>query len=174
MQGADLECRVADLDDTESRASDLLAALGREGASLASIESLTGGMFASVITAVPGASASYLGGFITYASRLKHELVGVDAAHIATFGVINAATAEAMAEGGRQRTGADLAVACTGVAGPDSQDGVQAGTVFIAVASATRTTVQHLVFEGDRATIRRATVAAMVELLCSVVDPIVG
>lgn len=158
-----------DLVALESDAADVLAALGRQGLTLASVESLTGGMFASVVTAVPGASTSYVGGFVTYASRLKHELVGVDADLIATQGVINAATAEAMAQGGRERTGADLAVSCTGVAGPGPQDGIGAGTVFIAVASASQVTVEHLVIEGDRQDIRRASVAAMLELLDSTI-----
>ena len=157
-------------DEVEARAAALLAALARHRVTLASVESLTGGMFASAVTAVPGASVSYLGGFVTYATRLKHELVGVDADQIAEIGVINAATAEAMAEGGRERTGADLVVACTGVAGPDPQDGVQPGTVFIAVASASQVTVAHLFLPGDRRAIRQGTVAAMIDLVASGLD----
>ena len=105
-------------DEVEARAAALLAALARHRVTLASVESLTGGMFASAVTAVPGASVSYLGGFVTYATRLKHELVGVDADQIAEIGVINAATAEAMAEGGRERTGADLSSRAQGLPAP--------------------------------------------------------
>lgn len=157
-------------DEVESRAADLLAALARRRLTLASVESLTGGLFGAVLTTVPGASVSYLGGLVTYASRLKHDLVGVDADQIAAMGVVNAATAEAMAEGGRDRTGADLVVACTGVAGPDPQDGVQPGTVFVAVASRDQVTVEHLVLDGDRSAIRQATVAAMIDLVVSALE----
>ena len=148
--------------------AELLALLQRHGLTLASVESLTGGMFAAAITSVPGASGNYLGGFVTYASRLKHELVGVDAASIRTHGVVNAATAEAMARGGRQRTGADVAVACTGVAGPDPQDGALPGTVFIAVSTPERVLGEHLALDGDRQVIREATVDAMMGLVRSI------
>lgn len=149
----------------EGAAALLLDRLAERGLSLASAESLTGGMFAAAVTAVPGASAVYRGGVIAYASRLKHDLLGVDADLIASHGVINPEVARAMAQGVRERTGADLAVSCTGVAGPDRQDDAEVGTVFIAVAAVGDTTVAQLALAGDRASIRRHSVAAMLSLV---------
>lgn len=156
---------MADLPGVAADAGEVLATLRRRGLWLGSVESLTGGMFAEEVTAVPGASKAFVGGFVTYASRLKHDLVGVDRGLIERLGVVNADTAEAMARGGRERLGADLVVACTGAAGPEPQDGQQPGTVFIAVAHDRGVDVRRLSLSGDRQAVRRQTVAAMLGLV---------
>ncbi|MGA4668251.1 CinA family protein [Propionibacteriaceae bacterium Y1923] len=148
-------------------ASRLLEALAARGLSLASAESVTGGRFAGLVTSVPGASRSYVGGVVAYTSRLKHELLGVDADLLARHGAVNEAVARAMAEGARRRLGASVAVACTGVAGPDPSDGAPVGTVFLALALAGSTRAVELSLDGDRRAIREATVAAMVDLVAN-------
>lgn len=146
-------------------AARLLGHLASRGQTLATCESLTGGGCGALLTEVPGASRAYLGGLITYASRLKHELAGVDAGLIEREGVVNRASAEAMAIGARAATGADWALACTGVAGPDPQDGHPVGTVWVAVASADGVRARELRLGGDRERIRQQTVTAMLGLL---------
>jgi nicotinamide-nucleotide amidase len=151
-------------------AAALLAALRGRGATLATAESLTGGLLAATLVDVPGASAVYRGGLIPYATELKALLVGVDQALLDRLGPVAADVAVALAEGARARCGADWGVGTTGVAGPDPQDGHPPGTVFIGVAGAAGTRVRRLALAGDRATIRSATVAAAIELLFEQLD----
>ncbi len=92
--------------------------LTRRGKTLATAESCTGGTIASRFTAMPGASAYFLGGVVSYSNASKTELLGVDAADIARYGAVSEQVARQMAEGVRRRTGADYAVATTGIAGP--------------------------------------------------------
>lgn len=113
---------------------DFLDVLAARGQSLATCESLTAGLLASKIAETPGASAAFVGGFVTYSSELKKKLAGVDTALIDAHGVVSPECAAAMAEGTRDRLGADYAIALTGVAGPTLQDGLPVGTVFVAVA----------------------------------------
>lgn len=153
-------------------ASGLVARLAERGLTVATCESLTGGAVAAAITDIPGASAIFRGGLVTYASDLKSSLAGVDATWIAEHGVINERTAIEMAVGTRALLGTDIAVSCTGVAGPDPQDGVAPGRVWIAVATARpggpdAVATQRLDVDGDRAEVRSATVAAMLELILS-------
>ena len=115
-------------------AARVLAELDRRGETLATAESLTGGMVGQLLTDVPGASASYLGGVISYATRLKATLAGVDAATLAELGPVAERTAAEMARGVARRCDADWGVATTGVAGPEAQDGHPVGQVFVAVS----------------------------------------
>ena len=103
-------------------------ALGR---SIATVESCTGGLIGHLITEVPGSSAYFVGGFITYSDELKRETVGVPEDVLAAHGAVSAQVAMAMATGGRARTGADLAVSVTGIAGPDGGNGGQAGRAHL-------------------------------------------
>ncbi|GAA1396439.1 CinA family protein [Luteococcus peritonei] len=145
-------------EELRSAAADLLAALAREGLTLGCCESLTGGLLAATITDVPGASRSFRGGLVTYASDLKCSLVGLEPEHVAEHGVITAHTARTMAQGARRVLGCDLAIACTGVAGPDPQDGAQVGTVWLSVAGPWGASDHLLQLDGDRQCIRRITV----------------
>src|SRR4051794_19035412 len=97
-------------------AAEALVLLGAAGATLATAESLTGGRLAGAVTGVPGASAHYLGGFVTYATELKESLLGVPSALVDTYGVVSAECASAMAVGCREATGATYSLATTGVA----------------------------------------------------------
>lgn len=152
-----------------SGASRLVAEFGRRGWTLATCESLTAGAVAGEIATVPGASTVLRGGLITYATDLKTALAGVEAAIIERDSVISQAVVEQMARGARDRCAATVGVACTGVAGPDPQDGHQPGEVWIAVAGPGGVLSRHLQMSGDRASIRRATVAEVIGLALKLV-----
>ncbi|MFD9904940.1 CinA family protein [Streptomyces sp. NPDC059063] len=104
------------------------------GETLAVAESLTGGLVAAEVTAVPGASRAFRGAVTAYATELKRDVLGVDGALLAARGAVDAEVALQMAAGARRLLGADWGVATTGVAGPEPQDGQPVGTVFVAVA----------------------------------------
>ena len=144
----------------------LIKLLEEKSLTLATCESLTGGGIGATLTAIPGASKVYRGGFITYASDLKVLLAGVDAAHVATHGVINAFTAKQMAIGAAKNCRADIGLAVTGVAGPDSQDGAPVGEVWIGLArrnDPTSARAKKVNLEGDRNSIRRQTIQIALE-----------
>lgn len=145
-------------------AADVVEAFAARGVTIAVAESLTGGLVVADLVSVPGASAVVRGGVVAYATELKHDLLGVDAALLAAGGPIQAAVAEQMARGVRERLGADVGLATTGVAGPDPQGGHPPGEVWIAVASSTGSRSLRLELGGDRAAIRRETVDAVLGL----------
>lgn len=135
-------------------------ALGR---TLATTESLTGGLLGASITTVPGASVVYRGGLITYATDLKHTLGGVDADTLRSEGAVSAATAEALAIGATRTCGADLGLALTGVAGPTEQEGHPAGTVWLGWYAGSPGH-RLLRLAGDRAAIRAGAVRGALEV----------
>jgi len=144
----------------------VIAALVARGEFLATAESLTGGLLGAAITAVPGASAAYLGGVVAYATAMKHSLAGVDTTLLAEVGPVSERTATALADGVRATTGADWAVTTTGVAGPDPQDGHLPGEVWVGLAGPSLASrAVRYDFTGDRRAVREATVTAALELL---------
>jgi nicotinamide-nucleotide amidase len=149
-------------------AEPLVRALEARGLALAVAESLTGGALSSAVVDVPGASAVHRGGVVSYATDLKHRLLGVDAALLEAEGPVHPEVALQMARGVAERLGAPgartVGVATTGVAGPDPQGGREVGTVFIAVVLDDARTVREFHFAGDRAGIRTATVEAALTL----------
>lgn len=130
---------------------------------VATAESLTGGLLGAVITSVAGSSEVYRGGLITYATDLKTALAGVDPATLARDGAIAATTAEAMARGAADRCGADIGLALTGVAGPSEQEGHPAGTVWLGWCARGYAGSARLELAGDRAAIREGAVRAALE-----------
>jgi nicotinamide-nucleotide amidase len=133
-------------------------------ATLATAESLTGGMVGATLTDVPGISAIYRGGVIVYATDLKVSLAGVSADLLADVGPVHPDTAVALAAGVRERLGATYGLATTGVAGPDPQAGIEAGTVYVAVAGPAVVRVRKLALSGDREAVRQGSVQAVLEL----------
>ena len=111
----------------------LAAARGR---TLATAESCTGGLVAAALTDLPGSSATYLWGVVTYSNAAKTDLLGVSEATIQAEGAVSEAVARAMAEGARARSGADLAVAVTGIAGPGGSEFKPEGRVCFGLADA--------------------------------------
>ena len=135
------------------------------GATVAVAESLTGGLLGATLTAMPGASRTFRGGVLAYATDLKETLLGVPGPLLAAEGAVSAEVAAAMAGGVRDRLGATYGVALTGVAGPDPQDGEPPGTVFVAVAGPGDGHVRGLQLAGGREEIRAAAVRTALELL---------
>ena len=117
-------------------AAAVIATATKLGLTVGCAESLTGGLVAADIVSIPGASAVFRGSIVAYDSMLKNDLLGVDASTLASTGAVSAEVASAMAEGALARLGVDVAVATTGVAGPDPDpvSGEAPGVVFIAVA----------------------------------------
>jgi nicotinamide-nucleotide amidase len=146
-------------------AAELIALLATRQQSIAVAESLTGGLLAGALTDVPGASAVFLGGVVAYATELKAVLLGVDRAVLAAQGAVSAEVAEAMATGVRDRLGASVGAATTGVAGPDPAEGKPAGTVYIAASAGDKTRVRQLALSGSRAAIRAETVREALRLV---------
>ena len=145
-------------------AADAIAAL--RGRTLATAESLTGGGIGAALTAVPGSSAVYRGGIISYTNEAKHHLLGVDRAALEQVGAVSAPVAEAMAQGARAALGADVAVSVTGLAGPGGDAfGNPVGTVFIGYADAHRVLSRQYRFSGDREAVRSQTIAAALGIL---------
>ncbi len=171
--GAAAEARTAALgypgaSENPQGAARALEALARRGQTLAVAESLTGGLVAGALTAVPGASRCFRGSVTAYATELKSLVLGVDGALLATRGAVDADVARQMAQGVRRVLGADWGIATTGVAGPDPQDGQPVGTVYVAVEGpGGEGNVRRLALHGDRDRIRRDSVTAAVDLLLS-------
>lgn len=146
--------------------------LAERGATVATAESLTGGLLGGELTGMPGSSATFAGGVVVYATRLKHSLLGVPTALLAAHGAVHPDVAKAMATGVRERLSATYGLAVTGVAGPDPQDGHPVGTVHAAVAGpggrvVVRSPVLPVPGDGERARgpIRRMTVVHALDLL---------
>ncbi|MDL5204159.1 CinA family protein [Streptomyces sp. ALI-76-A] len=156
-----------------SPATEVVRLLTVRGETLAVAESLTGGLVAAEITAVPGASRAFRGSVTAYATELKHRLLGVDATLLAANGAVDPQVAAQMAAGVRKALGADWGIATTGVAGPEPQDGRPVGTVFVAVDGPTAPDsgvsggekVTALRLNGDRAEIRMESVRSVLALL---------
>lgn len=136
------------------------------GRTLAVAESCTGGLLSARITSVPGASDYFEGGCIVYSNMLKQNLLGVPEPILRDHGAVSEPAAAAMAEGMLGRAGVDLALAVTGIAGPDGgTPGKPVGTVFIACASPGGTNVRKHLFRGDRERIRASATHAALVLL---------
>ncbi|MBG0559923.1 CinA family protein [Actinoplanes aureus] len=132
---------------------------------LATAESLTGGLVAATIVEIPGVSAVFRGGLVVYATELKGTLAGVPEKLLDERGPVDADVAAALAAGVRERCGADWGVATTGVAGPEPQDGKPVGLVYVAVAGPSGTEVRELRLTGNREAIRTESVTAVLQLL---------
>ncbi|MGN0555871.1 MAG: CinA family protein [Candidatus Fimenecus sp.] len=122
---------------------EVISLLSEKGLTLTAAESCTGGLIAKRLTDVSGASAVFHGSLVTYSNRLKEKWLGVQADTLQTYGAVSAQTAREMALGARKAADADLAVAVTGIAGPNSDDtNKPVGLVFIALADKDSVTVE--------------------------------
>ena len=153
-----------------AEAKKAVQALVADKLSVAMAESCTGGLIGGALTSVPGSSEAVYGGFITYANVAKTAMIGVPARLIRDYGAVSAQVARAMADGARNKARVDLAVAVTGIAGPDGGSATKpVGLVYLACASHEGTKVIEKRF-GDlgRDGIREATVLEALRLLCEV------
>jgi len=152
--------------DGRSLAEVVLDAAKSTGVTIATAESCTGGLVSGALTAIPGSSAVFLGGAVTYADEVKTELLGVDPALFSTFGAVSEPVAQAMAAGARDATGSDYAISITGIAGPDGGTADKpVGTVWFGVATPDAVTAQMRRFVGDRSGIRERSVVTALDLL---------
>lgn len=141
-------------------AEEFVATLTAAGQTVATAESLTAGLVSATIAGVPGASKVLVGGIVVYATELKASLGGVPMDVLETDGAVSERSASHLATHIRSLTGADWGISLTGVAGPDSQEGHPAGTVFVGIASVSGVAVKRLSLMGSRWEIRSAAVAA--------------
>ncbi|MGP1271868.1 MAG: competence/damage-inducible protein A [Phycisphaerales bacterium] len=144
----------------------VVGALSGRGERVTTVESCTGGMIAAAITSVPGSSAVLDRAVVTYANSVKVGLAGVDPAVLDTDGAVSRRCVEQMAAGGLVRSGADYAIAVSGIAGPDGGSSDKpVGTVWIALASRTGVDARRFLLKGDRANIRGRSVTAALGML---------
>jgi nicotinamide-nucleotide amidase len=151
---------------TLDQARAVLGALEARGLTLATAESCTGGLIAAALTAIAGSSSVVMAGFVTYSNAAKIRMVGVGEATLAAHGAVSEAVAREMAEGALRAAGVDVALSCTGIAGPGgATPGKPVGLVFIGCARrGAPTAVERHVFPGDRGAVRAATVAAALRM----------
>jgi nicotinamide-nucleotide amidase len=150
--------------------ADLIGTLKKKGETVATAESLTGGLVAAVLTSVPGSSAVVRGGLVVYATPLKHELAGVDDDLLAEHGAVHPDVAAQLADGARITCGATWGVGLTGVAGPDPQDGIEPGVVHIGVSGPDVAEVRTIGIDGNRHQVRAGAVTAALGLLSKLAD----
>lgn len=137
-----------------------------QGMTCATAESCTGGGIGSAITAVAGSSEVFLGGIIAYANQVKREVLGVRAETLERCGAVSSETAAEMAEGARRLTKCDAAVAVTGIAGPGGgSEEKPVGLVWFGLATAGGVRTERVIFPGDRAAVRAATVVHALGIL---------
>ncbi len=155
----------------ETLEQQVIAALKARSLTLATAESCTGGLAAKRLTDVPGASAVFLGGVVSYTNGVKERALGVPHDTLEEYSAVSEPVARAMAEGVRRLTGADFGLSVTGVAGPDKDDrGHDVGTVYIALSAENETTVQLLRLSGDRSAIRAAAADGMFRMLLAYIQ----
>ena len=140
---------------------------GREQ-TVAVAESLTGGRLAVMLTALPGSSATFLGGVVSYATSVKVEVLGVPDEIVSRHGVVSSECAVAMARGVRSLLGSTYGISTTGVAGPTDQEGQPPGTVFVGLAGPDGVSAVSLELVGDRAKIQDRTCVEAVSALVGI------
>ncbi len=147
-------------------AEEVVSAATKSGTLIGCAESLTGGMIAAAITAVPGSSAVFRGAVVSYTNEVKSELLGVDEHTLAANGAVSEATAREMACGAKDELGVDITVSVTGIAGPSGgEPGKPVGTVCMASSSGESVVSKTEHFDGDRCMVRLATVRAALAMM---------
>ncbi|HIR02434.1 MAG TPA: CDP-diacylglycerol--glycerol-3-phosphate 3-phosphatidyltransferase, partial [Candidatus Aveggerthella stercoripullorum] len=153
-------------DELRLLAERVLSAARRSGVSLATAESLTGGLISATLTAVPGSSDVVAGGVVGYSFEAKERALGVDAARLTAVGAVDEEVAREMARGARSQTGADMAVSVTGIAGPGgAEPGKPVGTVCFGLSAPDEDHAESVLFPGDRDEVRARTVRYALRML---------
>lgn len=157
---------IYSMDERESLEEAIVRLLAQEQLTLSTTESCTGGMLSSRLINVAGISSIYKEGFITYSNEAKHKYLGVSEKTLDTYGAVSAETAREMAEGCAKATGSDVALATTGIAGPDGGTTEKpVGLVYISCYFKGKTYVQELHLNGNRAKVREQATARALILL---------
>lgn len=164
------------MNESNTLAAGLVERLAHAGRTLSVAESLTGGLLADTIVSIPGASAVFRGGVVAYATDVKHRVLGVPAALLEAKTAVDPEVANAMAAGVMRLVGSDVAIATTGVAGPDPVGDQPVGMVFIAVVEQGTGVeiVRGMRFDGDRQSIREQSVSAALSILAEVMSTDAG
>ena len=158
--------------DISRVAYNLVKLLAARGLKCATAESCTGGGIGAAITAIPGSSAVFEGGVISYSNAVKNNVLGVLASTLEEFGAVSSETAAQMASGVLKLTKADLAVAVTGIAGPDGgSEEKPVGTVWFGLATKAGVRTEKALFTGDREEVRKKTVLHALGMLTVAVTP---
>ena len=143
---------------------DVIQAL--KGKTLVTAESCTGGGIGAALTAIPGSSAVYKGGIISYTNWVKVNILNVDGELLETYGAVSAQVAEAMAEGARKALQADVAISVTGLAGPGGDEfDNPVGTVFIGYSDSRVINSTACYFTGDREEIRKQAIEMALKII---------
>ena len=147
-------------------ADHLVELLKAQGLTCATAESCTGGGVGSAITAVPGSSAVFAGGVISYANEVKRDVLGVSDHNLQTVGAVSPEVAAQMADGVRKLLKTDLAVSLTGIAGPDGGSAEKpVGLVWFGLSTKDGTRTEKVIFSGDRAQVRAQAVTHALGML---------
>ncbi|MDO5701199.1 MAG: nicotinamide-nucleotide amidohydrolase family protein [Bowdeniella nasicola] len=153
------------MSDLTAKAHHVATAL--KGTTLGCAESLTAGLVTSSLASVPGISEILRGGVVCYATDIKWQVLGVDKSLLARHGPVHPQVAAQLARGAARVLGAEFGLATTGVAGPGSAWGKEAGTVFVAAARGHHLLVRELTIEGDRERVRTISAGAALDLVAS-------
>jgi len=150
----------------KKQAAGIINECRKRGLMIATAESCTGGLIAALLTEIPGSSTVFERGFVTYSNHAKTQMLAVDSDIIAENGAVSEAVACAMSIGARKHAKVDIAVAVTGIAGPDGGSAEKpVGTVCIAIASEADNAVQTFHFKGDRGEVRLQSVEAALAMI---------
>ena len=164
--GEDLELPLVDEALLSSLADSVVTRARETGATVATAESLTGGMIGEALTRIPGSSSVFKGGILSYANSAKEHLLGVPGQVLAAEGAVSRLCALAMADGARRALDAQVAVAVTGIAGPGgAEPGKPVGTVWVAIATVEDSRAVQFRFEGNRSEVRLQTAAKALEMV---------
>lgn len=158
--------------EINNKASYILQLCQQKSLTIVTAESCTGGLIAGCLTEIPGSSSVIEGGFVTYSNQAKISMLSIKLEQLDRYGAVSEEIARSMAEGALGRSKADIAIACTGVAGPGGATNTKPiGLVHLACASRTHpATHKRCNFSGDRSTIRMATVNAAFGLIEAQLD----
>lgn len=149
-----------------NQAAALLDAYRSKGLKIATAESCTGGLISALLTEISGSSDVFECGFVTYSNKSKIDLLNVDATLIEQYGAVSEEVSRAMAQGAITKTGADIAVSITGIAGPSGgTKDKPVGLVYIAVATKNNIICEKNIFSGNREDIRLQSLAKALEML---------
>lgn len=152
-------------DEKETLEAAVVKQLRKKNLQLVTVESCTGGLLAGRIVNVNGASEVFSQGFVTYSNKSKRKLVDVDKSTLKKYGAVSKEVAKEMAKGGIFATDADVCVAITGVAGPETEDNKPVGLVYIGCYAHDKVTVKEYQFKGDRQKIREQAVIKALDLV---------
>jgi PncC family amidohydrolase len=146
---------------------EIIETLKSRALTLVTAESCTAGLIAAALAAIPGASSVLWGGFVVYTLDAKEKMLGIEKTFLDTHGAVSSETACAMAAKALEKSGADIALSVTGLAGPDGDgSGVPVGTVWIGRCKrGERAAAKHFFFSGDRGMIRGAACEAALEII---------